>query len=83
VQNVGFRYFSMRRAAHHAVRGAARNLPDGRVEIIAIGARDQLEAFHRDIQKGPPLSKVDNVDRETLSGAHPDMTGYDILFRED
>ncbi len=32
------------------VTGEVRNLPDGRVELIAEGAREELEAFRLDIR---------------------------------
>jgi acylphosphatase len=47
VQGVGFRYTSERLAGEHAVGGFVRNLPDGRVELVAEGdqkAVDQLLA---------------------------------------
>ena len=83
VQKVGFRYYTMRRAVHHSIHGGARNLPDGRVEIIAIGAQEQLEAFFNDIQKGPPFAKVQTIDRKTITGEHPVWNEFDILFTED
>lgn len=83
VQKVGFRHYTMRRAAHHSIQGAVRNLADGRVEIIAIGTQKQLDTFFSDIQKGPPFAKVQTIVRETISGNHPDWDEFDILFTED
>jgi len=45
VQGVGFRYTAKSTATGFEVTGAVRNLPDGRVELIAEGQRDELEAF--------------------------------------
>ena len=45
VQGIGFRYTTKAVAAGYEVVGAVRNLPDGRVELIAEGAREELEAF--------------------------------------
>ena len=45
VQGVGFRYTAKTVAAGFDVAGTVRNLPDGRVELIAEGARTELEAF--------------------------------------
>ncbi len=56
VQGVGFRYTVKTVAAGFEVTGAVRNLPDGRVELVAEGAEDELEAFRqaiRDIGPGP------------------------------
>jgi acylphosphatase len=45
VQGVGFRYTTMGIAQGFAVTGFVRNLPDGRVELIAEGADDEVERF--------------------------------------
>lgn len=45
VQGVGFRYTARSTATGFEVAGTVRNLPDGRVELIAEGARGELEAF--------------------------------------
>ena len=45
VQGVGFRYTTKTVAAGFEVVGSVRNLPDGRVELIAEGVREELEAF--------------------------------------
>jgi len=50
VQGVGFRYTVKQVAAGYAVTGAVRNLPDGRVELVAEGARDELEGFRQGIR---------------------------------
>ena len=34
----------------YEVTGSVRNLPDGRVELVAEGARDELEAFRQAIR---------------------------------
>jgi acylphosphatase len=45
VQGVGFRYTVKQVATGFEVTGTVRNLPDGRVELIAEGERSELEAF--------------------------------------
>ena len=62
VQGVGYRYFALKRAQERGVVGCAQNLPDGRVEIIAEGANEALEALRGDLQVGPRFSKVSRVD---------------------
>lgn len=47
VQGVGFRYSTRRLATGFAVTGRVRNLPDGRVELVAEGERAELEAFRQ------------------------------------
>jgi acylphosphatase len=50
VQGVGFRYTARSVATGFEVSGAVRNLSDGRVELLAEGAKAELEAFRRAIQ---------------------------------
>lgn len=45
VQGVGFRYTTRELAAGYAVTGYVQNLPDGRVLLMAEGARDEVERF--------------------------------------
>ena len=50
VQGVGFRYTAKTVATGFEVAGTVRNLSDGRVELIAEGAKDELEAFRQAIR---------------------------------
>ena len=50
VQGVGFRATARSVALGFDVTGTARNLADGRVELLAEGGRAELEAFRRAIQ---------------------------------
>jgi acylphosphatase len=45
VQGVGFRYTAKTVAAGFEITGTVKNLPDGRVEIIAEGVRAELDAY--------------------------------------
>jgi acylphosphatase len=49
VQGVGFRMTVRQVACGYDVTGTVRNLPDGRVELIAEGTRAELEAFLKGI----------------------------------
>jgi acylphosphatase len=51
VQGVGFRYTTKNVAMGYEVTGAVRNLPDGRVELVAEGLKDELEAFQQGIRE--------------------------------
>ena len=45
VQGVGFRYTTRRIASGFRVVGFVRNLPDGRVELVAEGESTELDRF--------------------------------------
>ncbi len=50
VQGVGFRYTVKWLALGFEVTGTVRNLADGRVELVAEGANDELVAFRKAVQ---------------------------------
>jgi acylphosphatase len=50
VQGVGFRYTAQNIAQRHKVTGYVRNLPDGRVELVAEGEEDEADRFIKAIQ---------------------------------
>jgi len=45
VQGVGFRFTTQRIAEDYQVTGYVRNMPDGRVELVAEGAEAEVERF--------------------------------------
>lgn len=66
VQGVGFRAGARREARRDGVRGWARNLPDGRVEVIASADALGIRAFSDWVGHGPRYAQVDDVTRDTL-----------------
>ncbi len=73
VQGVGYRFFTQRAAAKHQVRGYVKNLPDGRVEVLAEGPPERVEAFKHDLAAGPVYAEVDKLEEIVLdpSGLYP------------
>lgn len=61
VQGVGFRFFVRREASSRGLRGFVRNLPDGRVEVVAEGPREELEALRAALERGPSAAEVESV----------------------
>ena len=49
VQGVNFRYTTWSTASRFRVTGYVRNLSDGRVELVAEGAPDEIDRFQRAI----------------------------------
>jgi len=62
VQGVYFRAFTQKKARQLAIRGSVKNLPDGRVEIIAEAEHHVLEPFIQWCHKGPVTARVDHVE---------------------
>jgi acylphosphatase len=62
VQGVGFRWFVWREAERLGLRGVARNLLDGSVEVIAEGAEPALEDLARALARGPAMAHVEHVE---------------------
>jgi acylphosphatase len=64
VQGVYYRAAAATQAAHLRLRGSARNLPDGRVEVIAAGPDDAHRELAAWLWQGPPAARVDSVQIE-------------------
>jgi acylphosphatase len=66
VQGVGFRAWTRRCALELGLRGHARNLPDGRVEVLAAGAPAALDQLGEALHVGPTLARVTAVARAAV-----------------
>jgi len=78
VQGVGFRYTADRVARRFAVTGFVRNLPDGRVELVAEGVAAELDRLTAAIAE----AMAEYVDR-TETSQHPatgEFTGFSIRY---
>jgi acylphosphatase len=62
VQGVFYRATAARRAQELGIRGHARNLPDGRVEVLACGDSEVVEAFVSWLWIGSSACKVTSVE---------------------
>ena len=62
VQGVGFRWFTQRAGGALGLGGQVRNLTDGSVEVHARGAASALAELEAALRKGPPGSRVDEVE---------------------
>lgn len=77
VQGVFFRASAKKQADLLGVRGFARNLPDGRVEIVAEGEQQALLQFLDWCRRGPMMARVNDVSvGETQNGGQ--FSGFDI-----
>lgn len=66
VQGVGFRWFVREAAQRLEIVGWVRNAEDGSVEIAAAGSAGAMEAFLRDVTRGPSRAAVQGVTRDPL-----------------
>jgi acylphosphatase len=71
VQGVFFRASARDEALRLGLAGHARNLSDGRVEVIACGDAAALAALERWLQHGPALAQVTAVNREAADESVP------------
>lgn len=66
VQGVYFRAFTQKKANKLNICGYAKNLPDGRVEIIASASEEAVAQLITWCHKGPITAKVLNVETEDI-----------------
>jgi acylphosphatase len=77
VQGVFYRGAAQQRAQELGVRGYARNLPDGRVEVLACGEPASVTAFVSWLWTGSSASKVTAVQATEVPVAALDgQTGF-------
>jgi acylphosphatase len=74
VQGVFYRASAREQALALGLSGYARNLPDGRVEVLACGSASAIDAFERWLWQGPAAARVDAVTRE--AAAAPEVQGF-------
>jgi acylphosphatase len=77
VQGVGYRYFAQKSASALGLRGYARNLDDGRVEVYAVGAPEDLSAFSGRLREGPRYAEVRGVEEQ--EAALERLSSFDTL----
>lgn len=63
VQSVYYRASTREQALHLGLDGSAVNLPDGRVEVVAAGSPEAIDALEQWLRQGPPTAKVEAVER--------------------
>lgn len=66
VQGVFYRASAQQQASRLGIRGYAKNLMDGRVEVLAIGEPKAVEQFVQWLWQGSPLSAVSTVEIEEI-----------------
>ena len=78
VQGVFFRASAREQALRLGLRGHARNLADGRVEVLAIGGTHAIDALAQWLECGPPSARVDGVVRSDEADPGETGSGFDV-----
>ncbi len=79
VQGVGFRWFVLQHAERLGLAGWARNLPDGRVEVVGVGPATALRELEGALRQGPRFGHVDNVDKDEIP--HNDINSNSFIIK--
>ncbi len=72
VQGVWYRAATQQKALSLGNTGYAKNLPDGRVEVLACGKHDSVAELEQWLWQGSPHSEVENVDVSRVEDNAPD-----------
>lgn len=64
VQGVGFRFSAREKARKYGIKGYVKNLPNGDVEIMAIGPEHSVDEFIRWCNEGPAFAHVNDMEIE-------------------
>lgn len=79
VQGVFFRYETSKVARSLRVNGWVRNLPDGRVEAVFEGEKENVEEMVKFCRQGPPGAQVDNVEVK-WEPHRGEFSGFEIRY---
>ncbi len=77
VQGVGYRYSCRREAQGRGLDGWVRNLPDGRVEALLQGTKEQVEGMIKWCYRGPSEARVSDI-AVAYEDAADDLRGFGI-----
>ena len=78
VQGVFFRASTRDRARQLGLRGHARNLPNGDVEVLAAGDAQALQSLEDWLRVGPSQARVDGMLREPIDEHTLAGQGFDV-----
>ncbi|MBE0464134.1 MAG: acylphosphatase [Halomonadaceae bacterium] len=69
VQGVGYRYATQEQALQSKITGHAKNLADGRVEVLMCGDSEKVKALSEWLWKGPAQARVTHIECEAVDAS--------------
>ena len=78
VQGVFYRASTREQALRLGITGYAKNLADGRVEVVAYGARESLAELQAWLWRGPMAAEVREVQVSTLDSYSVPPSGFSV-----
>jgi acylphosphatase len=79
VQGVGFRWFVARHSRRLGLHGHARNLNDGRVEVLVCGEPASVDELETLLGAGPAHAQVSRVERSDLVDEEVRYKSFEIM----
>jgi len=79
VQGVFFRSNTRTMASDLGLKGYAKNMPDGSVEVVAEGEKDKLKELIEFCKKGPEAAEVSKIDVK-FSEASNEFEGFEVRY---
>lgn len=76
VQGVYYRDFVRSCAEAESLQGYAKNLADGRVEVLLVGDEQGIARVKQQLARGPALARVDDIHWQPVS--EPPLRGFAI-----
>lgn len=78
VQGVFFRAFTKKYADKLGIKGYAKNLKDGSVEVIAVGEKDSLDSLLSMLHEKPGYGNIEK-EHVNFSDVEENYTGFLVL----
>ena len=76
---MGFRWFVLREGGALSLDGTVRNLPDGRVEVVARGEAAVLDDLAARLRRGPRGARVSSLE-EAPGHLHDSVKGFYVGY---
>lgn len=78
VQGVWFRASAREQALALGLRGNARNLANGAVDVLAVGDAAAIDLLAAWLRQGPPRARVDELERLPAQEDEAPATGFEL-----